>query len=154
MNRNNTELAIESCDIYQSAVVSPFSKQQQQQQQPNANLEWTKLIQTATKAFESKNYLNLIKSTFNSLFIYIDAHRSSDNLYYSDLLNDQPPSVSPPPPPPPTSTSVKKQQNSFDSDAIIELKESFLKIKLELDQVNGFFIKKTKTKKIINFYSK
>jgi hypothetical protein len=62
--------------------------------------------------------------------------------------------VSPPPPPPPTSTSVKKQQNSFDSDAIIELKESFLKIKLELDQVNGFFIKKTKTKKIINFYSK
>jgi hypothetical protein len=137
MNRNNAELAIESSDIYQSAVVSPFSKQQQQQQQPNANLEWTKLIQTATKAFESKNYLNLIKSKFNSSFIDIDAHRSSDNLYYSDLLNDQPPSV--PPPPPPTSSSVKKQQNSFDSDAIIELKESFLKIKLELDQVNGFF---------------
>lgn len=51
-NNNNNETMMDS-DIYQSnsSRLSPISKQQQYQ---NANLEWTKLIQTATKAFESK----------------------------------------------------------------------------------------------------
>ena len=65
-NNNNNELTNESSDIYQSATLSPFSKQQQH----NVNLEWTKLIQTATKAFESKRIIHLFVANILIIFFF------------------------------------------------------------------------------------
>ena len=56
MNRNSNIINHDSqqdnnIEMYQQSRISPVSNNSKQ----NANLEWTKLIQTATKAFESKS---------------------------------------------------------------------------------------------------
>lgn len=59
------------------------------------NLEWSKLVQTATKAFESEFFMNKLfvfcLNVFKMCFCLFetDAHRSSDSLYYSDLAKNE-----------------------------------------------------------------